>query len=120
MSTYKDFHNDSLNNVVTDKQAIEQSIFNILTTRKGSLAGKPEFGCNLYAYLFEMIDHITINSMQTEIARCLKVYEPRIKVQSVDIYSQPEFNRVILSINYNFTGVETSSFETYTITLNTN
>ena len=120
MATYKDFSSDSLNNVVIDKKAIEQSIFNILTTRKGSLAGKPEFGCNLYAYLFEMIDHITINSMQTEIARCLKVYEPRIKVRSVDIYSQPEFNRIILSINYNFTGVETSNYETYSITLKTN
>ena len=43
MATYKDFNSDSLNNVVVDKKAIEQSIFNILTTRKGSLAGKPEF-----------------------------------------------------------------------------
>ena len=41
---YKDFTENDLNTNTFDKQAIEQSIRNIVLTKRGSLVGKPDFG----------------------------------------------------------------------------
>lgn len=117
MALYKDFDNIILNESSKDKKAIWQSIENILTTTKGSLAGKPDFGCNLKGYCFEIIDHLTVSDIQSEVRRALTKYEPRIIVKSVDVYSQPEFNRVIISISFKYSNVNTQDYETLNITI---
>ena len=114
---YKDFTENDLNTNTFDKQAIEQSIRNIVLTKRGSLVGKPDFGCGIYYYLFEQIYSITAASMEDTIKTALRKFEPRIKVKKVNVFEQPEYNRIILSINYEYTFVKTENYETYNIIL---
>lgn len=116
---YKDFDSKEINSEVIDRAAIEQAIETILMTKRGSMPGKPEFGCGLHYFLFEMLDHITVEALQSEVTRALNLYEPRIRLKSVDVYEQPEFNRIVLGINYYYTAVKTSEFQTFTLVVKT-
>ncbi len=114
---YKDLDKDNFNKILADKDAINRSIENILTTKQGTVPGKPDFGCGIFYYVFEHLDHITSSSLQREITRCLRLYEPRIQVNEVNILEQPEFNRIIININYSFTYVQTSEYQTFNLIL---
>lgn len=114
---YRDFSVKNINEFIVDKNAIKQSIENILLTEKSSLPGKPNFGCGLKHFLFENLDYILINSMRSEITRALNNYEPRIKVENINIYQQQEFNKLIIEIQYYYTNVRTSDYETFQLIL---
>jgi len=88
--------------VVTDAQAINNSIRNILTTRRGSIPGKPRFGSDVYKVVFEIIDPMTEDMLKQFIFSALKEYEPRIFINYVQIKSIPEYNKVIANINYSY------------------
>ena len=55
--------------------------------------------------------------MEDTIKTALRKFEPRIKVKKVNVFEQPEYNRIILSINYEYTFVKTENYETYNIIL---
>ncbi len=99
------------NIVVNDVKAINNSIYNILMTRRGSLPGKPRFGSELYKVIFSQIDPITESQVKTYVAQALSLYEPRISVQQIIIKSVPEFNRIVVDIYYNYRdqGIENSA-----------
>ncbi len=85
-----------------DVDAINQSIKNILLTRKGSLPGKPRFGSDLYKVIFEQMDHILISLTEDYIEEALSYLEQRIIIVKVEVKSIPEYNRLIASITYEF------------------
>ena len=90
------------NTIVTDVTAINNSIRNILTTRRGSVPGKPRFGSEIYKAVFEIIDPITEDMLKQYIFSAIKEYEPRIVLNYVQIKSIPEYNKVIANINYSY------------------
>lgn len=90
------------NTIVTDVTAINNSIRNILTTRRGSVPGKPRFGSEIYKVVFEIIDPITEDMLKQHIFSAIKEYEPRIVLNYVQIKSIPEYNKVIANINYSY------------------
>jgi possible outer wedge baseplate protein and lysozyme len=113
---YVDYINSS--DVVQNKSAIDNSIKNILTTRRGSMPGKPEFGVNIEELLFEPLDHNLINYIKNIIYEVLYKYEPRIYVNNVIITEQPEFNRIIIEIQYYYTYIKTEDFLTTKLLIN--
>jgi len=98
MSLYNDYVN--LEETETDAKAINHAIKNILTTRIGSMPGKPTFGSDLYKIVFSPIDHITIGIMQRYIKEALRIWETRIRVTDVAIEEVPEYNKLIATIKY--------------------
>lgn len=86
---------------VYDYDAINQSLFNILNTKKGSRVMDPEFGCDVYAYLFELFDEETINKISNDIYRNFVFYEPRIKITSIEKKMDIDNLQYHLTINYN-------------------
>lgn len=97
---YKDY--SDVENVVFDIDAINNSITNILTTQRGTVPGKPRFGSDLNTALFNQLDHITEGVIKTSIVNALNEFEPRILVNSVKIKSIPEYNKVVVDINYDY------------------
>lgn len=97
---YLDFK--SPDTMVEDLDAIRNAIKNILLTKKGSLPGKPEFGSNLYYYLFEPLDHIIIQNIKTDLETCLRKYEPRIQVINIEIEDDEAFHRIDISITFKY------------------
>lgn len=97
---YLDINN--INKDVTDSRAINNSIRNILLTRRGSVPGRPRFGSDLYKLLFSQMDHILIGVAQTMIFQALTEFEDRITVENVEVKNVEAYNKVVCTITYKF------------------
>jgi hypothetical protein len=72
-------------NVIDGVDKINQSINDILSTRKGSRVLYPEYGSNLHRIVFEPNDEVTEDLINLYTVRALEEWEPRIDIQDVDI-----------------------------------
>lgn len=97
---YKDY--SGINTYVTDIAAIKQSIKNILSTPRGSVPGRPEFGSDVYNVLFSQLDHLTESIASNYVKEALTEFEDRIEISSVDFTSSPEYNRLIIDIYFSY------------------
>jgi len=100
MPLYTDYR--TANGTVTDAAAINNAIKNILLTRIGSLPGKPTFGSNISASLFNQIDHVTKGIIEKSVEEALAKWEPRIIVRNVTVTEVPEYNKLIATIDYQY------------------
>ena len=67
-----------------DNDLIIESIYNILTTRKGERVGNPEFGTDLYRYVFNSHLEQYWESVKLEIIKGIEQFEPRVIVLNVE------------------------------------
>ena len=89
----------------TNLEVIMQSIWVILNTPKGSRVWQPEFGCNVMAYIWDLLDDKTVNTMRTEIENALTRWEPRINLEEVNVTVSPYKQGTIdVSITFNYDG----------------
>lgn len=65
--------------LLTNEQALLESVMNIVQTEPGERVYNPEFGCGLSRYLFEPIDQISALYIQQEIETSILRFEPRIE-----------------------------------------
>lgn len=66
-----------------DEDDVRQAISIILSTAPGERPMRPEFGCGVHDYVFDVIDAATLGRMEAEILRALERWEPRIDVLGV-------------------------------------
>ena len=83
-----------------DEQAVIRSIRNLLSTRNYERPFNPDLGSNLDALLFENISPITSTSIQNEISRTIKNYEPRANLKDVVVSSRPDENAYDATITF--------------------
>jgi phage baseplate assembly protein W len=86
---------------VYDQDAINQSLFNIMNTRRGSRVMDPEFGCNFQSYLFDVFDVETANKIVEDMYHNFVKYEPRIKILAIDKDLDLDNLKYTLNIKYN-------------------
>ena len=67
-----------------DGEDVRQAISIILSTAPGERPMRPEFGCGVHDYVFDVLDAATLGQMETEVRRALERWEPRIDVLDVD------------------------------------
>jgi phage baseplate assembly protein W len=67
-----------------DGNDVQQAISIILSTSPGERPMRPEFGCGVHDYVFDVVDAATLGRMEAEIRRALDRWEPRIDVLRVD------------------------------------
>jgi len=85
---------------LTDENSINQSIKNILLTNRGEVFFDPLFGSGIRQLLFEKMNSITEILLKNEIIYSLENYEPRIKINNIDITSDIEALTYHVSIDY--------------------
>jgi phage baseplate assembly protein W len=78
--------------LVSGVRDIEQSIRIILSTRPGERVMRPEFGCRAHELLFEPHDVSTESLVQQYVAEALTMWEPRIELQGVDVYTDEDLD----------------------------
>lgn len=88
---------------------IRESIGIILSTRPGERVMRPEFGCRIYEYLFEIPDFRVRSEMEAAVKEALILWEPRIRDIEVRVKTpgrkeadhcvQVEINYVVRSTN---------------------
>ena len=84
-----------------DDEDVRQAISIILTTAPGERPMRPEFGCGVHDYVFDVVDATTLGRMEEEIRGALERWEPRIDV--VDIgFELDESTEGKLSINIEY------------------
>ena len=71
-----------------DERDVEQAIQIILSTAPGERPMRPEVGCGVHNYVFDIIDPGTLGRMEREIRSALERWEPRIDV--LDVAFDPE------------------------------
>lgn len=79
---------------------INQSIDLLLKTPKGSHRLAPNFGCNLFSYVFRRIDASLQEEMIEAVKSALLEGEPRIDVEAVNTAISADGITVMLAINY--------------------
>lgn len=87
---------------IYDLDVIINSWNNILITPKGSKDHDPEFGSNLYLYLFEPADTETEEGIKNEIIESLTTYDNRASIDDIEVefFSNRKGFNVTLSIEY--------------------
>jgi phage baseplate assembly protein W len=85
---------------VYNQMSINQSLFNIMHTRKGTRIMDPNFGCNFQSYLFDMFDVETADKIVNDLFYNFNAYEPRIKIASIDKNLNFDSLTYTLTINY--------------------
>ena len=89
-----------------NENAISRSVRNIVMTLPGEKPFAPNFGSRVSALLFENMDEITSSLIVDEIRTSIDNYEPRVELQSVDVFPDFEGNSYEVTIIYNIIGVD--------------
>lgn len=85
---------------------LEQSINNIINTRKGSRAGDPDYGTNLHKYVFDPNDPIISDIIYLDILEALSKYERRIIINNLNLITDPDNYTTSVSLDYSLRGRE--------------
>lgn len=85
---------------VTGKDAIIQSIRNLLMTPLGFYPFDPSYGSLLYKQLFELNDSITEESIRYEVKDRIEEFEERVIVEHVKIIRNELKHLVVVNIEF--------------------
>ena len=66
-------------------QEIRADLIHLLMTRKGSRYYLPDFGTRLYEFLFEPLDGITFDAIESDIRDSVNKYMPNLLINSITI-----------------------------------
>ena len=91
---------------LSNENAIARSVRNIVLTSPGEKIFDPDFGSNIGEILFENIDEISAIQIKEEIELSIKNFEPRVRLQEVEINPDYDNNQFDVTINYRITGID--------------
>lgn len=83
---------------VTDDELVQQSLVQILLTGRGERVMRPDFGCNLNAYVFENNDELLGELLRAEITAAVGKFEPRAEI--TDVTFSRNNSELVVQIGY--------------------
>lgn len=92
--------------VIKNETAIARSIRNLILTDNGEKFFNPNLGSGVTELLFEPITQITASSIQTQIENTIRNYEPRVRLNRVDVVPNEEQHEFNVAIRYNIVGID--------------
>lgn len=87
-------------NYESGAEKVRQSIWIILDTEPGERIMRPDFGCGLRRYLMKPNTTATRSLIQRDVNEALRIWEPRIDLQSVQVTAGDDPSLVLIEINY--------------------
>lgn len=69
----------------TPEEEVKSNLIHLLLTKRGSRYYLPNFGTNLYQYIFEPLDEITIGKIEDEITDAVERYIPNLTIKKINI-----------------------------------
>ena len=87
MSKYIDFSNTLVPGkiMVTDSEAVEQSVVRVLDSVRGDLLDVLDYGNGLESYLYEPLSEDTEQFIRMTVRKTLSRWEDRVKLTFIDI-----------------------------------
>jgi phage baseplate assembly protein W len=98
--------------------SVKQSLKTLLRTNRTEKPFAPYFGANLDQYLFELLDQGTVSEMKQAIVESIRVYEPRIDYDTVEVIMNPEAEQNLLTITIIFQIINSTKQSEFTTRLN--
>lgn len=96
-------------NLVKAEEDIKQSLMILLSTTLGERVMRADYGADLHQQIFEPMD-AAFKPYVTDIIRtAIILYEPRINLDSVDVFIDQLEGRVELTVNYTIISNNTRS-----------
>ena len=89
-----------------NENAIARSVRNIIFTVPGEKVFDPDFGTDINASLFELLDETSATVIKDQIKYSLETYEPRILLLDVIVVPDFEGNGYDVEISYSIIGVD--------------
>ena len=89
---------------IDDLNVIINSWNNILLTPRGTYLHDPEFGSDLYKYVFEPVDDSTIEGIKREVVDRVTLYDDRASVDDVVVNISNDGKRISLQIYIDYQG----------------
>jgi len=114
MSIYSDINEDVISGLlIEDIAAIYQSITDILNTTPGERIFNPEFGLDLAAWLFDLMNEANAFSILSEITGAINRWEPRVTVDFGRSTVTPDYdhNMYNIIIYFSIVGITNQTFE---------
>ncbi len=89
-----------------DYMAIQNSIVNLFTFKKGERILLPEYGNDLLHYLYEPINELTEKRMNQDLLIMFEMWEPRVKIDSMSIIGTPDEHKYNIEIIYSIPSLD--------------
>lgn len=83
-----------------NREAVKQSVKSLILTNFYERPFKPNIGCGIRNYLFELFTPITQQNMETAIQEVIENYEPRAELISILVEDRPDFNALTVSVAF--------------------
>jgi len=84
----------------TEANAVKQAVKNLILTNHYEKPFNAKFGGNIQVLLFELADDETGEQVRDTIIATINENEPRAKIISVDVNSQPDYNSIEATITF--------------------
>lgn len=104
-------------NLASDIGRINQSLYIILTTVKGSIPMLPQLGSELASMIFSLQDPDDLTSVEVSIREDITTQEPRITISDLVLEFLPDDYLLKVSLSYVITNTNITSNFIYTKTL---
>ena len=85
----------------TEEENVQQNLYALFGTEQGERLSHSDYGGNLQRFLFAGIDTHLVNDIKAIVTNSIKLYEPRILLDSINIGEREDEPGVLLiSIDY--------------------
>lgn len=91
---------DNTVNLVSDEEDIKQSLFILFSTIPGERVMNPKYGCDLLQFVFDEMNTTTRTLIESTIKRAILLFEPRIKVDYVNVEMDVEKSIIYIDIGF--------------------
>lgn len=103
--SYKDpvtgqFSLDDVNTSNYDEAAVKQSLINLFSFRPGEEILQPEFGNELYRYLYQPVINFTTDKIVRTIKQMIEKWEPRIQIIDIPIEADEDQQCYYIQLKY--------------------
>lgn len=115
MTFYRDINNNTPTQKpsISDVEAVSQSVVDILMTRPGERPFNPDYGINLEASIFELMDIGSEMQLMNEIIDKVRKYEPRVLLNTSksEVIADEEKNEYEVSLWFAIVGFNGELFQ---------
>jgi phage baseplate assembly protein W len=98
---------------LTNVDLIKRDLYNQFATPMGSRLMLPGFGTNIYSYLFDPFDQITINNIIADATNVVES-DPRVSLVSINVFQEDQAITVAMVLQFQPESVTQSMFVTFT------
>ena len=94
---------------IKNRTAIARSIRNLVLTVPGERFFNPDLGSRITEILFDTLDELSASSIRDEIEETIIKYEPRVKLDNVQVKPNYDNNEFDVTITYDIIGIDALS-----------